>query len=115
MTFRKSEGWSQAQIDQELEESIQIQALKDNLNPMLGISPVFREVIIHDQYIMPFMYIDLPMQDLDQIDLLISPFGKYYIKISPLHPNDDPQTIIRTERKILKTFYSVNARPQKEV
>ena len=55
------------------------------------------------------------MQDADQLDLPISPYGRYYIKFSPLHPYDDHQTIFRTERERSKTFYSVNAQPQKEV
>lgn len=96
-TFRKSEGWSQDQINQVLEKRIRIQALKDNSNPLLGISPLFRERIIHDLEIVPFIYIDLPTQDIDQIDHPISPHRKFYIKFALLHPNDDPQTIIRTE------------------
>lgn len=40
-TLKKSEGWSQEEIGQALEEIIRIQALKDNLNSMLGISPLF--------------------------------------------------------------------------
>ncbi|CAH1421095.1 unnamed protein product [Lactuca virosa] len=36
-SFRNFEGQSQEQIDQDLEESLQIQALKDNPNPMLEI------------------------------------------------------------------------------
>lgn len=39
--FRMYEGWSQEQIDQALEESIRIQALKYNSNMMMGISSLF--------------------------------------------------------------------------
>ena len=42
-----------------MEESIQIQALKDNPNLVLGISLLFQEGIIHDLHIVPFMYFDL--------------------------------------------------------
>lgn len=56
--LRKSEGWSQEQINQALEERIWIQATTDNLNSMLGISPLFRGVI-HDVHIVPFMSYDL--------------------------------------------------------
>ena len=35
--------------------------------------------------------------------------------LSPLHPEDDPQMIIDTECEILKTFYTKNVLPQKEV
>lgn len=59
-TFRKFEGWSKEKIDQVLEESIRIQSLKYNLNPLLGISPLFQEGIIHDLDIVPFMYFKLP-------------------------------------------------------
>lgn len=62
--------------------------------------------------ISPFMYYDLPTQDVDQLDLPISPHGHFYIKKALLYSNDDPQIIIRTERERLRTFYSVNARPQ---
>lgn len=58
------------------------------------------------------MYYDQPTQDSDQIDLTISPYGKFYITFAPLHPEDDPQVIVRTERERLKSFYSLNARPQ---
>lgn len=40
-TFKKSEGWSQERINEALEESIRIQALKNNLNLILGVSPLF--------------------------------------------------------------------------
>ena len=93
-SFKKCEAWSKEQLRQALEESIHIQALKDNPNPMLGISPLFREGILHDIHIVPFMYFDLPTHDVDQLDLTISPHGCYYIKFAPLHPSDDPQIII---------------------
>ena len=64
---------------------------------------------------MPFMYFDLPTQDVDQLDLPISPYGRFSIKLAALHPNDDPQTIILTEHDRLSTFYSTNERTQKEV
>ena len=82
---------------------------------MLGISPLFRQGIICDIHSVPFMYYDLPTQDVDQLDLPISPHGRYYIKFASLNPTDDPQTIIRTKRERLRTFYSINAQPQKEV
>lgn len=47
-TSKKSNGWSQEQIDKHLEESIRIQSLKDNLNLMLGISVLFQEGVIYD-------------------------------------------------------------------
>ena len=61
------------------------------------------------------MHYDLPTQDAGKIDLSISPHWYLYTKYAPLHPNDDPQIIIRTERDRLRTLYSVNVRPQKEV
>lgn len=61
------------------------------------------------------MYYDLKNQDSNQIDFPISPYDKFYIKLAPLHPEDDPQMIIRTEREWLNTFYSKNALPQKKV
>ena len=81
---------------------------------MLGLSPLFHERIIHDLDIVPFMYYDLPTQDADQLDLPISPYRRYYIKFSPLHPEDGPQRIVRTEKERLQTLYSVIAQPQKE-
>ena len=82
---KKSKGWSQAQITQALEERILIQALKDNPNMMLGLSPLCRDRIIHDLDIVPFMYYNLPTHDLDQLDLSISPYDKFYINFGPLH------------------------------
>lgn len=108
-------GWSQEAFNQALEESIHIQALKDNPNMMLGICSLFREGIIHDLDILPFMYYDIPNNDSDQLDLPLSPYSKYYTKFAPLHPDDDLQLIIQTERERLKTFYSKNALPLKEV
>ena len=35
--------WSQAEIEQALKESIIVQALKDNLHPMLGLSPFVKK------------------------------------------------------------------------
>lgn len=46
--FRKSEGCSKERIQQALEENIQIEALIDNSNLMMGISPLFQHGIIHD-------------------------------------------------------------------
>ena len=83
-------GWSQEEINQALEESIQIQALKDNPNPMLGISPHCCKGITHDLDIVPFMYYDMPKNDLEQLDLPLCPDNKFYIKFAPLHPNDAP-------------------------
>ena len=40
---KSKSGWSQEEINQALEENIRIQALKDNPNTMLGLSPLFRE------------------------------------------------------------------------
>lgn len=108
-------GWSQDELNQALEESIQIQALKYNPNPMLGISPLYRQRIIHDLDIVLFMYYDIPNNDLDQLDLPISPYSKYYTKFAPLHLNDDPHFLIRTEREWLNNFYTKNDLPQKEV
>lgn len=82
---------------------------------MLGPSPLYREGIVHDLDIVPFMYYDTPHNDSDQINLPLSPYSRYYTKFAPLHLEDDPQLIIRTEREILKTFYSKNVLPQKEV
>ena len=87
-------GWSQDELNQALEESFQIQALKDNPNPMLGLSPLRCEGIIHDLDIVPFMYYDIPTIDSDQLNLPLSPYSKYYTKFAPLHPNDVPQLII---------------------
>ena len=50
------------------------------------------------------MYFDLPSHDVDQLDLPISPHGHYYINFAPLHPSER-----------LRTFYSTNTQPQKEV
>lgn len=65
---------------------------------MLGLSTLCHEGIIHGLDIVAFMYYDLPMQDTDQLNLLISPYGRYYIKFAPLHPNDDPRMIVIIER-----------------
>lgn len=61
---------------------------------MLGITPLFRDEIICDIHFFPFMHYDLRTQDVDQLDLPISPHRHYYIKFTPLYPTDDPQTII---------------------
>ena len=82
---------------------------------MRGISPLCREGILHDSDIVYFMYYDILTTDSEQLDLPLSPYSKFYINFPPLHPNDDPEMIIRTERERLKTFYSKNAQPQKEV
>ena len=84
---------------------------------MLGLSHRYREGIIHDMDIVPFMYYDIPNNNSDQIDLplSLSLYSKYYTKFALLHPEDDPQLIIWTERERLKTFYSKNTLPQKEV
>ena len=82
---------------------------------MLGLSPLSHEAIIHDLDIVLLMYYDIPKDDLEQIDLPLSPYSMYYTKIAPLPPNDDPQLIIRTEHERLKSFYTKNALPQKEV
>lgn len=37
----KNEGWYLDEMNQEIEESLQIQALKDNLNPLTDISPYY--------------------------------------------------------------------------
>ena len=55
------------------------------------------------------------MQDVDQTDLPISPFRRFYSMFAAPHPDDDPHMIVRTEKERFKTFYSVNAQPQKEV
>lgn len=113
-SFKKSEGCSKELFEQELQKIVRIQALKDNPNLMMGISRLFRKVILHDIIFMPFMYFDLPINDANQFELPISPHGCYYINFSPLHL-DDPQTIIRTECERLRTFFSTNPGPQKEV
>ena len=82
---------------------------------MRRLSLLCIEGIIHDLDILPFMYYDLPTQDSDQLDLPISPYGKFYIKFAHLHLEDDPQMIIRTERERLKTLYSLNTPTQKGV
>lgn len=61
------------------------------------------------------MYYDLPDQDSNYIDLPVSPNGKFYTMFSPLHPEYDPQMIIKAERECLKTFYSKNTLPQNEI
>lgn len=43
---------------------------------MLGLSALFHEGIIHDLDILPFIYYDLPNNELDQIDLSLSPYNK---------------------------------------
>lgn len=40
-SLKKFEGWSKEQLKKALEENIQIQALKDNLNSIMCISPLF--------------------------------------------------------------------------
>lgn len=82
---------------------------------MLGISPLFRDGIIHNLDIVPVMYYDIPPNDAEQLDLPFSPYRKFYIKWTPLHPKDSQDLIIRTERERLKTFYTKNALPLKEV
>lgn len=89
--------------------------MKDNPNLMLGLSPLYKDGIIHEKDIVPFMYYDLPTQDSEQLDLPIPLYGKLYIKFAPLHPEDDPQVITRIEKERLKTLYSLNAPPKKEV
>lgn len=39
--LKKKEGWSLEKIDQVEEESLKIQAMKDNVNPFSGISPYY--------------------------------------------------------------------------
>ncbi|CAI9296954.1 unnamed protein product [Lactuca saligna] len=75
----KPKGWLKEQLQQALED-IQIQALKDNPNSMLRISPLFREWILLDIHFVPFMYFDFPIDDADQLDIPISPHRRYYIK-----------------------------------
>lgn len=81
---------------------------------MLGLSPLYREGIIHDLDIVLFMYYDIPNNDSDQLDMPLSPDNKYYTKFTPLHPEDNLKLIIQIECERLKTFYSMNAIPQKE-
>lgn len=81
-------------MHQALEESIQIQALKDNRNLMLDIYPFFREGILHDINYVPFMSFPILENDLDQLGLPISPHGGFYVKFTPLHPSDDLHIII---------------------
>ena len=76
---------------------------------MRGISPICHEGILCDSDIVPFMYYDILTNDSEQLDLPLSPYNKFYIKFAPLHPNDDPEMIIRIELERLKTFYSKNA------
>lgn len=59
---KEKAGWSQAEIDQALEESIRIQPLKDKPNMMLMLSPLFHEGIIHELDMIPFMYYDLQIK-----------------------------------------------------
>lgn len=61
------------------------------------------------------MSYDLPISDVDQLDLLRSPHAQFYIKFSPFHPNEDIETVIRIERERLKSFYATNALPEKQV
>ena len=61
------------------------------------------------------MYYDISSDDFEQLDLPLSPFSKFYIKFAPLHPNDNLEFTIRTERERLKTFYAKNSLPLKEV
>lgn len=46
------------------------------------------------------------------LSLSLSPYNKFYIKWTPLHPNDSKELIIRIEHERLKTFYSKKALPQ---
>ena len=82
---------------------------------MRGISPLCREGILKAEEIIPCMYNDISPNDSEQLDLPLSPFSKFYTKFSHLHSSDNPQTIIRTQRERLKTFYSKHAQPLKEV
>ena len=81
---------------------------------MIWISPLCREGILKDVDIVPFMYYDIPNNDLEQLDLPFSPFSKFYTKFAPLYPEDDPQMIIQTKHERLETFYAKNALPLKE-
>lgn len=63
--MKERTGWSKEEINQALEESIRIQAFKENSNMMLGLSPLCHDGIIHDLDIVLFMYSGLPNQDLD--------------------------------------------------
>lgn len=77
-----------------MKERIKIQTLKDNTNTMLDISLLFQEGILHDIHCVPSCTSIFQQNDENQLDLPISPHGCFYIKFAPLHPLDDPQTII---------------------
>ena len=80
---------------------------------MLSLSPLCREGIIHDLDIVPFMYYDIPTNDSEQLDLPLSPYNKFYIKFSPLHPNDAPELIVRNEREKIENFLFQECTPSK--
>lgn len=74
-----------------------------------------REGILKDVDIIPCIYYDIPSDNSEQLDLPLSPFSRFYIKFTPLHPEDNPEVNLQTERERLKTFYTKIALPLKEV
>lgn len=75
---KNSKGWSKEKMMQALEESIQIHTLIYNPNPMLSISSFFQEGILHDINFVPFMSFVILENDSEQLDMSISPHGRFY-------------------------------------
>ena len=71
--LKQKHGWSQDEINQALEDSIWIQALKHNPDLMRGISPICHEGFLKAQEIVSCLYYNLPSHDSDQLDLPLSP------------------------------------------
>lgn len=59
-SLRKFEGFSQDKINKAIEEILLIQALKDSLNPLSGISPYFPEERLYEHHMVPFVSYTIP-------------------------------------------------------
>lgn len=81
-------------INQAIEERLQIQTIKDNLNPFTGISPYYPQGMIYDYHFVPPSNLRSSFKRFEQIDLPISPHGRFYIKFAPVHPSDDKQILV---------------------
>lgn len=68
--------------------------------------------MIYDDHFVPHQSYALTSNDFEQIYLPISLHGRFYVNFSPFHPSDDKETLVRTERERLDTFYTTNALPQ---
>lgn len=70
-------------------------------------------MIYNDKFV-PHQIYSLPSNDFEKIHLPISPHGRLYVKFDPLHPSNDKDTLVWTDRERLNTFYTTNALPQEK-